>query len=110
MIRAWNVHSPFAITQICERQGYNPSITELVDNFIREAEACSERGASVVVCAPPMEALDLIDPEEPDTDDTDAVEGGARLPRSPKSPRHAGSLDKTDSNRLADDLFRKREA
>ena len=45
---------------------YNPFITEIADIYIKEAEACSERGASVIVCALPMELLDLIDPDDPD--------------------------------------------
>ncbi len=48
---------------------YNRFITELADSYIEEAEACSERGASVVVCAVPLEALDLIDPDEPEIEE-----------------------------------------
>jgi hypothetical protein len=48
---------------------YNKFITDLADNYIEEAAACSERGASVVVCALPIEALNLIDPDEPDPED-----------------------------------------
>src|SRR5439155_9658774 len=50
----------------------NPFITEIADIYIKEAEACSERGASVIVCALPMELLDLIDPDDPDLEDGDA--------------------------------------
>ena len=55
-------------------KGYNKFITELADSYIKEAEACSERGASVVICALPLEALDLIDPDEPDAEETETPE------------------------------------
>jgi len=48
---------------------YNNFITKLADTYVTEAEACSTRGASVVVCALPIEALNLIDPDEPETND-----------------------------------------
>jgi hypothetical protein len=48
---------------------YNRFITGLADSYIDEAEACTERGASVVVCALPLEALALIDPDTPDVED-----------------------------------------
>lgn len=52
-------------------KNYNSFITELADSYIKEAEACSERGASVVICALPIEVLNLIDSDEPDPEDTD---------------------------------------
>lgn len=55
-------------------KGYNKFITELADSYIKEAEACSERGASVVVCALPIETLNLIDPDEPDPEDGETPE------------------------------------
>jgi hypothetical protein len=55
-------------------KGYNKFITELADTYIKEAEACSERGASVIVCALPIEALNLIDPDDPQPEDGDAPE------------------------------------
>jgi hypothetical protein len=48
---------------------YNKFIRDLADSYIKQAEASSERGASVVVCALPIEALNLIDPDEPDPED-----------------------------------------
>ena len=55
-------------------KGYNAFITELADTYIKEAEACAERGASVVICAVPMEALNLIDPDDPEPEDAEAAE------------------------------------
>jgi hypothetical protein len=55
-------------------KGYNKFITELADIYIKEAEACSDRGSSVVICALPIEALDLIDPDESQSEDGDAPE------------------------------------
>lgn len=57
-----------------DHKGYNAFITDLADTYIKEAEACSERGASVVVCALPLEALNLIDPEDPDPEDVETPE------------------------------------
>jgi hypothetical protein len=58
---------------------YNKFITELADTYVTEAEACSTRGASVVVCALPIEALNLIDPDEAQTDDPEAPEATETL-------------------------------
>ena len=55
-------------------KGYNKFITDLADTYIKEAEGCSERGASVVICALPIEALDLIDPDEPGAEDGETPE------------------------------------
>src|SRR3984885_5463818 len=55
-------------------KAYNPFITEIADSYIKEAEACSERGASVVICTLPMELLELIDPDDPESEDGDASE------------------------------------
>jgi len=57
-----------------DAKGYNAFITELADSYITEIQASSERGASVVVCALPMEALNLIDPDDPESEDEDAAE------------------------------------
>lgn len=53
---------------------YNKFITELADSYIEEADACSQRGASVVICALPLEALELIDPDEPEAEDAEPPE------------------------------------
>jgi hypothetical protein len=37
-------------------KGYNKFITDLADTYIKEAEACSDRGASAVICALPIES------------------------------------------------------
>jgi hypothetical protein len=55
-----------------DRKGYNKFITDLADSYIKEAEACSERGATVVICALPIEALNLIDPDDPNPEDAEA--------------------------------------
>jgi hypothetical protein len=55
-------------------EAYHPFLTEVADSYIKGAEACSERGASVVICALPMELLDLIDPDDPESEDGDVVE------------------------------------
>lgn len=55
-----------------DRKGYNAFIKELADAYIKEAVAASERGAAVVVCALPIEALSLIDPDDPGPEDADA--------------------------------------
>jgi hypothetical protein len=55
-------------------KGYNQFITDLADSYIKEAESCSERGASVIVCALPIEALDLIDPDEVEAEDASTTE------------------------------------
>lgn len=47
------------------RKDYNAFLRELADTYIAEADAASEKGALVVVCALPMEALNLIDPDDP---------------------------------------------
>jgi hypothetical protein len=54
-----------------DKKGYNAFIADLADAYIKEAVAASERGASVVVCAIPIEALSLIDPDDPEPDDTE---------------------------------------
>ena len=54
-----------------DRKGYNTFISDLADAYIKEALAAIERGASVVVCALPIEALSLIDPEDPELEDTE---------------------------------------
>jgi hypothetical protein len=53
---------------------YNKFLTDLADGYIKEAEACSERGASVVICALPIEALNLIDPDQPGPQEGEASE------------------------------------
>ena len=52
---------------------YNKFLTDLADSYIKEAQACSERGASVVICALPIEALNLIDPDEPEPQEAEAA-------------------------------------
>lgn len=54
-----------------DRKGYNAFIATLADSYIKQVEAASERGASVVVCALPIEALCLIDPDEPEDEDAE---------------------------------------
>ncbi len=61
-----------------DMKDYNTFITELADTYIKEAEASSERGASVVVCALPIEALNLIDPDDPDPEDGEASDTPAQ--------------------------------
>jgi hypothetical protein len=54
-----------------DHKGYNAFIATLADSYLKEAEAASERGAAVVVCALPIEALHLIDPDEPEDEDAE---------------------------------------
>lgn len=51
------------------RKDYNAFLKELADSYLAEADAASEKGASVIVCALPMEALNLIDPDDPAPED-----------------------------------------
>lgn len=53
------------------RKDYNTFLKELADSYLAEADTASEKGASVVVCALPMEVLNLIDPDDPEPEDAE---------------------------------------
>ena len=60
------------LPQSVDLKGYNAFIKDLAASYIKEAEACSERGAVIVICALPIEALNLIDPDDPLPEDEEA--------------------------------------
>jgi hypothetical protein len=59
------------------RKDYNAFLKDLADAYIAEADAASDKGASVIVCALPMEVLDLIDPDDPAPEDAEQDADGS---------------------------------